>query len=335
MHLGSLQMIELLDTLNVLTIVSTYAFDLQTNRTNAEWIFHFLDDFRWLQSRTIDDNAEGLWRVHDTLYDLTKFIDRHPGGADWIRLTKVIYWLQSNFNFLNIIHVDIVRRFWIQGVDITEAFEVHHINFAKASAVLNEYRVREAKEPRNFKLTFKDTGFYRTLRKRVAKKLQEIDPSKSESMSKVLKIAHMKLEPFCLQRNYAFRLQFFIDGLLGMTFLTSALAARFDNKYLMVLASLCLCYTIISAHNFFHRRDNFRMLYFNLSFFNYKEWRITHALSHHLYPNSLHDMEVSFFEPFLCWIPGPNTKGFVQRYLSWVYSPIIYAALFLDQLVKK
>lgn len=75
---------------------------------------------------------------------------------------------------------------------------MHHINFAKASAVLNEYRVREAKEPRNFKLTFKDTGFYRTLRKRVAKKLEEIDPSKGESMSKVLKISHMKLESFLM-----------------------------------------------------------------------------------------------------------------------------------------
>lgn len=132
-----------------------------------------------------------------------------------------------------------------------------------------------------------------------------------------------------------FDLQFFIDALLGLTFLMSALTARFDNIYLMIASSFCLCYTVISAHNFFHRRDNFRMMYFNLSFFNYKEWRISHALSHHLYPNSLHDMEVSFFEPFLCWIPNPSTKGFVQRYLSWIYSPVIYAALFLDQLVKR
>lgn len=43
-----------------------------------------------MQSRKQDDNAEGLWRVHDTLYDLTEFINWHPGGADWIRLTKVV-----------------------------------------------------------------------------------------------------------------------------------------------------------------------------------------------------------------------------------------------------
>lgn len=44
----------------------------------------------WLESRRNDDNAEGLWRVHDSLYDLNVFVNRHPGGADWIKLTKVI-----------------------------------------------------------------------------------------------------------------------------------------------------------------------------------------------------------------------------------------------------
>lgn len=77
------------------------------------------------------------------------------------------------------------------------------------------------------------------------------------------------------------------------------------------------------------------MFYFNLSFFNFKEWRISHALSHHLYPNSLHDMEMSLFEPLLCWLPNPKVKGFAQRYLSWVYSPVIYTFMCLDQLVKR
>lgn len=128
--------------------------------------------------------------------------------------------------------------------------------------------------------------------------------------------------------------QVFIDVLLALTLFTSALSAKFDNRYLMLLSGICLCYTVISAHNFFHRRDNFRMFYYNLSFFNYKEWRISHSMSHHLFPNSLHDMEVSLFEPFLCWIPNPM-KGFTQRYLSWIYSPVVYAFMCLDQLVKR
>lgn len=47
-----------------------------------------------MQSRK-KDNAEGFWRVRDTLYDLTDFINLHPAGSDWIKLTKV----KSNFYF--------------------------------------------------------------------------------------------------------------------------------------------------------------------------------------------------------------------------------------------
>ena len=46
---------------------------------------------RWLESRQNDDNAEGSWRLHDDLYDLTDFVKVHPGGQDWIALTKVVY----------------------------------------------------------------------------------------------------------------------------------------------------------------------------------------------------------------------------------------------------
>jgi hypothetical protein len=45
--------------------------------------------WRWLEGRCKDDNAEGLWRVHDKIYNLNEFIDSHPGGKEWLRLTKV------------------------------------------------------------------------------------------------------------------------------------------------------------------------------------------------------------------------------------------------------
>lgn len=45
--------------------------------------------WKWLEGRRADDNAEGLWRVHDKLYDLQEFVDRHPGGKEWIKLSKV------------------------------------------------------------------------------------------------------------------------------------------------------------------------------------------------------------------------------------------------------
>lgn len=53
--------------------------------------------YSWLRSKRKDDNAEGLWRVHDNLYNLTDFIDKHPGGKDWLQFTEVCF-----FNFIMI-----------------------------------------------------------------------------------------------------------------------------------------------------------------------------------------------------------------------------------------
>lgn len=45
--------------------------------------------WRWLEGRRADDEAEGLWRVHDKLYDLKTFVKKHPGGKEWLELTEV------------------------------------------------------------------------------------------------------------------------------------------------------------------------------------------------------------------------------------------------------
>lgn len=54
--------------------------------------------FGFLEGRRKDDGAEGLWRIYDGLYDLESFIRNHPGGSEWLIITR--------------------------GTDITEAFEV-------------------------------------------------------------------------------------------------------------------------------------------------------------------------------------------------------------------
>lgn len=96
---------------------------------------------KWLNSKRIDDGAEGLWRIHDKLYDLINFIPLHPGGKDWLELT--------------------------QGTDITELFETHHIR-AKTRLLLSHFYVRDAKIPRNSRITFCDDGFYQTLKTKLA-----------------------------------------------------------------------------------------------------------------------------------------------------------------------
>lgn len=95
----------------------------------------------------------------------------HPGGADWIRLTE--------------------------GTDITEAVETHHIYPEHLVPFLEKYRVQETSAPRNCKLTFNDNGFYRTLRRRVATKLLNIDKTAPKVLSKVYEPAKCVNEIKC------------------------------------------------------------------------------------------------------------------------------------------
>lgn len=224
-----------------------------------------------------DDGAEMLWRIYDNLYDFKYFQEIHPGGIDWLRLTR--------------------------GTDITEAFESHHIS-SGPSKLLQYYFIRKAVTPRNSKLTFDDDGFYKTLKRRVAPKLKSI------------------------KKHNMWKTKIMADLLLILTIGSCYWCATMNSLWVTIVPSLLLALLTIAAHNFMHRRDNFRMYYFNVSLLSYRDWRVSHVLSHHLFPNTLLDYELSIFEPFLKWAIYPR-KNFLQKYLSVVYEWFLYAILFI------
>ncbi|KAI4456667.1 cytochrome b5-related protein-related [Holotrichia oblita] len=168
----------------------------------------------WLRGKQADDGAEGLWRLYDGLYDFSTFIKHHPGGSDWLELTK--------------------------GTDITEAFEAHHISTIPEK-ILHLYFVRKAKAPRNSPFTFEENGFYKTLKARVRKELENV-PKQPEKRSKIL------------------------ADILFLSFMVTSLITVRDESYIMgSLSGLFLTMTCIAAHNFFHQSDNFRMYYFDFT----------------------------------------------------------------------
>lgn len=117
---------------------------------------------KWLADKRDLDGAEGLWRIHNKLYDLINFIQIHPGGADFLELTK--------------------------GTDITELFETHHIR-GKAEILLQNFFVRYAKESRNCRFTFCDDGVYNTLKAKVADQMAVVNKTsmKTSHVSQVQK----------------------------------------------------------------------------------------------------------------------------------------------------
>lgn len=96
----------------------------------------------WYENKRRNDNCPpDLWRVHDNLYDLEKFAETHPGGKSWILENR--------------------------GTDITELFESHHIDIAKARLLLQKYLVKKATGARNSQYTFHTDGFYSTLKNEI------------------------------------------------------------------------------------------------------------------------------------------------------------------------
>eukprot|EP00095_Tigriopus_kingsejongensis_P004718 snap_masked-scaffold763_size101323-processed-gene-0.12 protein:Tk04718 transcript:snap_masked-scaffold763_size101323-processed-gene-0.12-mRNA-1 annotation:"delta-6 desaturase-like protein" len=113
----------------------------------------------WLAfKRDFDGIDPKLWRIHDDLYDLSDFVDKHPGGRTWIEDT--------------------------QGTDITEAFEVAHVFGDNLDRILRKYHVRPASgsNPRRSPYTFHPEGFYNTLKKRVQTVLREVGTGPTQSM---------------------------------------------------------------------------------------------------------------------------------------------------------
>lgn len=128
-------------------------------------------------------------------------------------------------------------------------------------------------------------------------------------------------------------MQYIVDGLFALTLITAICAQRYQNYLSAILSGLILSWVGISGHNFLHQRDNFRMRYLNMMMMSYRDWRITHVLSHHLFPNSLLDIEIVSYEPFWVWTID-ETKSWMQKYASFVYSPILYLFVFPYNFVK-
>ncbi|XP_053603855.1 cytochrome b5-related protein-like [Plodia interpunctella] len=244
------------------------------------------DPLNWLQGKAMDDGAEGLWRVHDKLYDFSDFMKKHPGGEEWLELTK--------------------------GTDITEAFEAHHINPA-TEKLLNKYYIRDASTPRNSPFTFKEDGFYKTLKKATYEELKKIPKNVSKTANNIT------------------------DGLFICLLISSGFACWTKNYYLAnfwyVLASVSLALLTVACHNYIHRKTNWRMYLFNMSMWSYRDFRVSHVISHHLYTNTLMDLEISSLEPVLFFNPRKN-KPLHARF-GFITELFLFPFIFLLSFTKR
>lgn len=241
----------------------------------------------WIKGRAMDDNYGPLWRVHDKLYDLGEFVDKHPGGRVWLQVTR--------------------------GLDITEVFEASHIS-PHVETILAKYYVRPAEGPRNSPYTLHPDGFFRTLKKRVHQ--------------------HLSTKVSRQEKELALKRVTTIQDRLVFTFLVLLTATAWTGWYsLAVAAGTVLMININCAHNFYHKKDNWRMYCWDLGLLSSYEWRITHAISHHIYTNTLWDFELSDFEPMVDFTI--RTKPMTQRFLSTLFVLVGSWTFFFMEAIKR
>lgn len=85
-----------------------------------------------------------MWKIHEKYYDLSNFVDRHPGGKKILESCK--------------------------GIDATAAFESYHVfaNMSKVNAIMKKYEVvNNNKTIESSTNTFDDDGFYNELKNEV------------------------------------------------------------------------------------------------------------------------------------------------------------------------
>lgn len=117
----------------------------------------------WMQEKKERDaqlwgsDTSNYWIIENKLYDLTDFIPRHPGGKEWLTMTK--------------------------GQDVTELFIVHHINEKKARDVLAKYYVGETKNQVS-RFSFEEDGLYRTVKRELLKEMT-VEEIQDETKSKI------------------------------------------------------------------------------------------------------------------------------------------------------
>ena len=60
----------------------------------------------WTEGKRIDDGVGNYWRIHDKIYDLTNFINKHPGGElllDGVRFNILELLVNVRFDILSML----------------------------------------------------------------------------------------------------------------------------------------------------------------------------------------------------------------------------------------
>lgn len=251
----------------------------------------------YCRSRQLTDTAGSpLWRIHGKYFDLSPYIESHPGGAQWLERTR--------------------------GWDITEAVQSHHLrlSWAQLYRMIKKYEVPAPDElgpvpPTRFE--FDEDGFYGALRQRAAAYLKRAQAPTGEPPASIVAL------------NLGFVLLWAAVAALSV-YLASAPLALCAGFLLLSVWGVGHNF----LHQGARRRAAWLRYVMGLTGVCSSDFQITHCLSHHLLPNTTLDIEVYAFKAVrLHWLPSERGNyPIVQRALALLAFILLIPTTFAQRL---
>eukprot|EP00948_MAST-09A_sp_MAST-9A-sp1_P004301 g4301.t1 len=228
------------------------------------------------------------WRIAGKYYDLTKFMDKHPGGRQLIEMAR------DRFD------------------DCTFAFEAHHHDYKRARAFLRPYFVRNV-DPSERQMDANgnvyptklsdDKAFYSVLRQRVTKHFKSLGDGAPGPTTECVMLFWTIF--FTWVSSFAYM---YYAGTIGSALLCGLFAAWLGAF----------------GHNWVHQ-PKYRFwatLSLDTVGFSSEAWYREHILQHHMYTNTPLDNHFKGTDPFLVCDPTVK-RNFVQAYITPLVNPLL------------
>ncbi|MCU0656699.1 MAG: fatty acid desaturase [Polyangiaceae bacterium] len=237
---------------------------------------------------TAVSEADRLWFIDGKAYDLSEFLEKHPGGLDAIRLG--------------------------QGTDCTELFRTYHFRRMPAAKLLARYEVSvNRNDPqvlerlRGSDFTFKEGEFYRTIHTRALKYF-----------------ADTKKTPGATRWDQVFAVSLLVGVLVLMVpaYVQGSLAAAALLGFVRALAAVNPGHCM--SHFSVFPRGRWNSLVFRVAspflVSTWSIWTSTHVKSHHVHTLTTEDGQDNY--PLKRVVPETEYRpwhGFQHQYIWLVY----------------
>lgn len=230
-----------------------------------------------------------MWKIHGKVYDLTEFLDLHPGGKAILECTK-------------------------SELDITPAFESYHAlsNMEKITNIMQKYEIGVCEKS---DYTFKENGFYYTLKNRVRKILKN---TKTDYRFIITIHTEIILFLYCYTNAFIFHNNLYTRLLMALI-----------SSFLWMLLGFTVMHNASHMALFKNNKlNNLYSYYWNeLGLWSNNIWFQHHVYRHHSYTgNHITDPDQRHFKPIIRKnIIDSKDKyiKFFQKYILLAV-PIIY-----------